>query len=331
MNSGLVRNERMSEEDELNQVGEPRTEPPQTLETENASDPEHQLNSTHPSIIPDPIGVRFSLLRILLLAFASVAVLYSLTLNIVYLLGSSEVRADGVFSIDAIFVICVLMLISVLATASAFWMYYVKSVMLKDGPALVPEKWGRLIETLTIATRGIQESSSSGLNNVLNQSNYQSEQADSLMKSFLTLQSALDTRDKEIARLKDGYDAVIIKRFLNRFIRVDRALLEIVNETPNDDNAKVMRYLNRLMEDALDECGVERFLPEIGSDFREAREGVGEEPRILNTERIDLDFTVASVDSAGYVIRGEENLQVIVPAKVSIYRIQTPKSNEETV
>jgi hypothetical protein len=223
------------------------------------------------------------------------------------------------------------MLISVLATASAFWMYYVKSVMLKDGPALVPEKWGRSIDALALATRDMQASSSSGLNKVLHQSNHQSAQADALMKSFLTLQSALDSRDKEIARLKKGYDAVIIKRFLNRFIRVDRALLEIVNERPEDDNAKVMRYLNRLMEDALDECGVERFLPEIGSDFREARESVGEEPRILNTERIDLDFTVASVDSAGYVIRGEENLQVIVPAKVSIYRIQALKSNEETV
>ena len=38
--------------------------------------------------------MKFSLLCILLLAFASVAVLYLLTLNIFYLLGSGEVRAD---------------------------------------------------------------------------------------------------------------------------------------------------------------------------------------------------------------------------------------------
>ena len=321
----------MSEKDELNQIDQLQVDDSQPLESVNNADPGLQPNDPNESAVPDRIGMKFSLLRILLLAFASVAFLYSLTLNIVHLLGSGEVRADNVFSVDAIFVICVLMLISVLATASAFWMYYVKSVMLKDGPALVPEKWGRSIDALALATRDMQASSSSGLNKVLHQSNHQSAQADALMKSFLTLQSALDTRDKEIARLKDGYDAFIFKRFLNRFIRVDRALLEIVNETPNDGNAKVMRYLNRLMEDALDECGVERFLPEIGSDFREARKSVGDEPRILNTERIDLDFTVASVDSAGYVIRGEENLQVIVPAKVSIYRILALKSNEETV
>ena len=319
----------MSEKDELNQIDQPQVDDSQLLESSSTSDPRPQPNDPNKSFVPDRIGIKFSLLRILLLAFASVAILYSLTLNIVYLLGSGEGRVDNVFSVDAIFVICVLMLISVLATASAFWMYYVKSVMLKDGPALVPEKWGRSIDALALATRDMQASSSSGLNKVLHQSNHQSAQADALMKSFLTLQSALDTRDKEIARLKKGYDAVIIKRFLNRFIRVDRALLEIVDERPVGDNAKVMRYLNRLMEDALDECGVERFLPEIGSDYREAREGVGDDPRVLNTDQINLDFTVASVDSAGYVIRGDEDLQIIVPAKVSIYRVQLSQSNEE--
>jgi hypothetical protein len=321
----------MSEKDDLNQVAQPQPQidDVQVLEDGNSPDLENQPKAQYSVDLSDPIGVKFSLLRILLLAFIAVAVVYSLTLNLVLLLGSGSSRTEGVFSIDAVFVIGVLMLISVLATASAFWMYYARSVMLKDGPALVPEKWGRLIDTLVFATKSLEESSSSSLNTVLSQSAHQSEQADSVMKSFLTLQSALDTRDKEIARLKKGYDAVIFKRFLNRFIRVDRALLEIVEESQDGNNTKVMRYLNRLMEDALDECGVERFLPEIGSDFRQSTEGVGDEPRVLNTDQIDLDFTVASVDSAGYVIRGEEDWQVIVPAKVSIYRVQTSQSTEE--
>jgi len=320
----------MSEKDELDQVGQPQSDDEQMLETDNSRDLEHQSNAQPPTDLPEAIGVRFSIWQILLLALISVGVLCSLILNIVSLIGSGGLAAEGLFSTDAVFVIFVLMLVSVLATASAFWMYYAKSVMLKDGPALVPEKWGMMIDKLTFATINMQESSSSALNKVIDQLNYQSDQADSLMNSFLTLQSALDTRDEEISRLKKGYDAVIFKRFLNRFIRVDRALLEIVDETPNGDNAKDMRYLNRLMEDALDECGVERFLPEIGSDFRQATEGVGDEPTVLNTDQINLDFTVASVDSAGYVIRGEGDLQVIVPAKVSIYRIQVSQSSEET-
>ena len=328
MDSGLVREERMSEKDELNQVGQPQSDDDHVV-LESADPPP---NVTYSDVPPDPIGLKFSILQILLLAFISIVVVFSLTLNIVWFINLDNISVEeGVFSKDVILVICVMMLVSVLATASAFWMYYVKSVMLKDGPALVPEKWGRTIDALNDEIKDMQESSSSALDQVLHQSNHQSEQADTVITSFLTMQTALDNRDKEIARLKKGYDAVIFKRFLNRFIRVDRALFEIVNETPNGDNEKDMRYLKRLMQDALDECSVERFSPEIGSDFRQASEGVGDDPKTVNTEDIDLDFTVASVDSEGYVIRGEEegeHLQVIVPAKVSIYRIQAAQSSE---
>ena len=83
----------MSEKDELNQIDQPQVDDSQLLELFNTSDPRPQSNVPDESAVPDRIGMKFSLLRILLLAFASVAFLYSLTLNIVHLLGSGEVRA----------------------------------------------------------------------------------------------------------------------------------------------------------------------------------------------------------------------------------------------
>jgi hypothetical protein len=83
----------MSEKDELNQIDQPQVDDSQPLESVNTADPGLQPNDPNKSAVPDRIGMKFSLLRILLLAFASVAFLYSLTLNIVHLLGSGEVRA----------------------------------------------------------------------------------------------------------------------------------------------------------------------------------------------------------------------------------------------
>ena len=83
----------MSEKDELNQIDQPQVDDSQPLESVNTADPGLQTNDSNESAVPDRIGMKFSLLRILLLAFASVAFLYSLTLNIVHLLGSGEVRA----------------------------------------------------------------------------------------------------------------------------------------------------------------------------------------------------------------------------------------------
>ena len=84
----------MSGKDELNQIDQPQVDDSQLLESFNTSDPRPQPNVPDESAVPDRTGMMFSLLRILLLAFASDVVLYLLTLNIVYLLWSGEVRAD---------------------------------------------------------------------------------------------------------------------------------------------------------------------------------------------------------------------------------------------
>ena len=58
------------------------------------------------------------------------------------------------------------------------------------------------------------------------------------MESFTVLQTTLDSRDKEIQRLKKGYDSEIFRKFLGRFIRVDKALCEELYsaKTENSNN-----------------------------------------------------------------------------------------------
>lgn len=141
-----------------------------------------------------------------------------------------------------------------------------------------------------------------------------SEKIDDLSKTFLTLKKNLDERDIEIKRLKSGYDAEIFRRFLHRFIRVDQTIEEFIEE-PGD-----LSTLQLLLEDALEECGVEKFSPELNTDYRKAY-GVADHPGIVDTDDLKKDFMIAEIETSGYKLTNNE-ANAIVKAKVKIFKTQ---------
>lgn len=259
---------------------------------------------------------------LIVLTYASIAIilLSSITLNLwVFMSPDGKSTADIYSSLWT--VVILLSLISIVSVASAFWLYYGRVLLLKDGPALVPEKWGSILNNSTRKMLDSQGMVRETVDELMKRNEKQAAQGEALMKSFLTLQEALDRRDAEIDRLKKGYDTKVFKRFLSRFIRVDSALLEIAEEAKETDQFKNYHYLSRMMEDALDECGVERYSPELGDDYREAGRGVADEPKVFDTDDQEQDFKIAAVDSEGYIVRGEaDTFEAIAQARVTIYR-----------
>jgi molecular chaperone GrpE (heat shock protein) len=148
-----------------------------------------------------------------------------------------------------------------------------------------------------------------------------SEQVGSLAETFMTLQKAIDVRDDENKKLKLGYDAQIFGRFLRRFIRVDRAIQDYLDD-PSGETENLL-LVKRLLEDALDECGVEPFEPEVGEDYRAMGDQVADNPKDIPTTDPDQDFQVAEIVERGYRLRGaDDSWQIVVPAKVRIYKYQ---------
>jgi molecular chaperone GrpE (heat shock protein) len=132
----------------------------------------------------------------------------------------------------------------------------------------------------------------------------------------MTLQPKLDERDQEIVRLRGGYDNYLFRRFIRRFIRVDTRLTEAMLR-PGADRS-TLGSIRALMEDALAECGVEQFAPEIGTDFRRA-DGVADNPTTVPNADQSKAYKIAEVRRAGYrTIEGTGN-RVIVPAEVAVY------------
>jgi hypothetical protein len=141
-----------------------------------------------------------------------------------------------------------------------------------------------------------------------------------LFETTVSLQGALDQRDAEIKRLKLGYDAELIRRFVARFIRVKNAVSDA--ESSAAINANTLQQISRLLNDALDECGVEEFRPKIGDDFRTAV-GVADNPRLLDTQDEGQNFKIAEVLESGFRFRNREDDNVIVPARISIFLART--------
>ena len=263
-----------------------------------------------------------SLVKILGLAVLVAGLFGSILINITLLSQGVEIGTPNSSSTLQWVVIIAALLITAVSLGVSFWLYYVRSLYLKDGPALVPERWGVLINDLRYDTNQSKMDTLERLSAVIEASKHQSAKSEALLESFLTLQDTITNRDKEIARLKKGHDSKIFKRFITRFIRVSISLEEICEEAKESDQAKNYKYLCRKIQNALEECGVEPFAPPVGFDYRELGPEVDDEPKILEIEDASKDFQIASVESPAYVIEGEGDREIILPSKVTIYRSQ---------
>ena len=76
------------------------------------------------------------------------------------------------------------------------------------------------------------------------------------------------------------------------------------------------------MEAALEECGLELWSPEVGSDYRELGEEVADDPRHVSTDDPSLEFKIESIDSPAYIVEGQGDREIIVQAKVTIFQLE---------
>jgi len=136
--------------------------------------------------------------------------------------------------------------------------------------------------------------------------------------SLLSMQRTLSERELENERLKRGYDNVIFRKFITPFIRLDQTIAYLLNQTPSSPS---LESIHRLLKDALMDSNVESFTPEVGSDYRKAI-GVTDHPKIKETEIQEDDYKIAEVLEDGYLIRGYDKNEVLIPSHVVVYRFK---------
>ncbi|MCA9469127.1 MAG: hypothetical protein KC643_27290 [Nitrospira sp.] len=152
------------------------------------------------------------------------------------------------------------------------------------------------------------------------------ETSQKIIEIFDTLnifRTNLDAREAEIDRWKKGYDSAVFMKFVSRFARVDQAISEdlVAHESGKRSiNAATLEGIQELLSDALDECGVERFSPSVGDDYKTAF-GIDENFSPAPTKDSEKFYKIEKVIEPGYLIRGNDNGNDICirKAKVSVF------------
>jgi len=229
-----------------------------------------------------------------------------------------------------------LILLSITALASitvSFWLYRWRRVVTAGNMPVVPETFAQQVNDIVSAVKNSNDELGNNINQqstTLNQSNSSllslSEDIKTMIEVHMKLQSALDQKENEINRHKEGYDAKIFHKFLLRFTRVDQVFKDYIGDDEIDKDVRdALEDIGEVMEDALAECGVETFSPEIGGDYRIV-EGVADNPKKFDTDNEGKHFLIKEVLDEGYRRETSDgNYKIITEAKVSIYVYKKPE------
>jgi len=219
--------------------------------------------------------------------------------------------------------VLIMALATVVSVSVSFYLYRWRRIIISDHALLVPEslilEFQSLNNLLVSHQKLVTEmarATSSGYTKIAERITHSAQTTAQVLDASTTWQRALDERDSEIRKLRAGYDTELFRRFIIRFAQVKNAAEALQSE--EDFSPKSLDQINRLLDDAFDECGVERFRPEIGEDYRIAK-GVCDNPIQIQTDRPEDAFRIKEVISAGYRSRSGEQYAVVVPAEVSIF------------
>lgn len=200
---------------------------------------------------------------------------------------------------------------TLVAVGTSFYLYRWRRILSGSHHLLMPEEHGRYLRGVGAGLNDLSRHIQQLYDRIATTHSKTAE----LQASFLTLQRSLDGKDREIRRLKEGYDLKVFRSFVRRFLRVDTAVEGFLSV---DEPAREgLEHTKRLLQDALEECGVEPFAPELGVSYLDA-EGVADNPKTVPADSSEENNRISRVLQEGYRLVTPQGYEVIKPAKVEI-------------
>ena len=216
-------------------------------------------------------------------------------------------------------ILLIILIISVVALAStfsAFYLYRWRRLLSENSgkEILLPEQFNELMSGF----KKLIDKNTAGLNTLGNdirdQRSSSNEKIDTMTEVFMTFQKVINEQKIEIKRLKEGYDSEIKRKFLLKFIKIS----QLVNE--GTLNKESLERIKLRFEYALDDCEVESFRPEEGTDFHNYESKELELVTIVKPEKKEDEFKIIEIFEEGYHFRISDNkFELISPSKVKIY------------
>jgi len=142
---------------------------------------------------------------------------------------------------------------------------------------------------------------------------------DDVLESLGIFHQELTKKDTDIKRLKEGGDAIVFKRYLGRFLRVLRKMEDQAEDMErNGQDATMLKQFAELLEDALFECGLKRYRPDIDSKYQDAP-GVADRPKEIPTDDPAKHLHIAEILCEGFVMHTAAGPEYVQKAEVSMF------------
>lgn len=221
-----------------------------------------------------------------------------------------------------IILIIVLAICVILSTIASFYLYRWRRILSnKSGKEFIkPENFDVIMTKLIKEFNGYTSDIKILDHNIKEQGQSSNDKISNMINTFMDMRKAIDEREAEIKRLKEGYDSVLYKKFLTRFIRVSQMVNKNLNNKELD--VSVLERINNRLLDALEECEVETFSPEVGMNYRKDIDDQSEiECFFESTKDKSKEFQIFEIIEKGYkLIISDEKFEVIIPAQVKVYK-----------
>lgn len=204
-------------------------------------------------------------------------------------------------------ILLISLILSLVCVIITYLVYRWKRILIEGKPnALVPEEWKKSLDDYKSALIGLKDV-------IIGLQKSNKEQKEISM----TMQKNMDDKDELIDRYRRGYDSKIIKKFIDRFLRIKFITQELKNEDKiaRDDIVNI----DELLQDAIEDCEIETFSPPLGSDFRKMGSTVSDKVIVEKTEDESKNFQIIDVVNVGYKFKGE-NGEIIRPSQVKILK-----------
>ena len=204
-------------------------------------------------------------------------------------------------------ILLISLILSLVCVIITYLVYRWKRILIEGKPnALVPEEWKKSLDDYKSALIGLKDV-------IIGLQKSNKEQKEISM----TMQKNMDDKDELIDRYRKGYDSKIIKKFVDRFLRIKFITEELKNEDKiaRDDIVNI----DELLQDAIEDCDIETFSPPLGSDFRKMGSTVSDKVIVEKTEDESKNFQIIDVVNVGYKFKGE-NGEIIRPSQVKILK-----------
>ena len=150
-----------------------------------------------------------------------------------------------------------------------------------------------------------------------------------LLETMSKLNSSIDHQQKEINRLKKGYDYDIRKNSFIPLINLYGLTQHFISESDSDERSnEKLNSIKKNIISYLDEMDVEIFSPDLGTSYRELIPDEFEVKEVIETEDENLNEKIEKINKVGYCHIHENGKNIIRPALITVYKYKKESINE---